>query len=221
MGGVFEEERDAGAEGDADDAADGAERDGFDQKLDEDVVALGADGFAHADFAGALGDGDQHDVHHADAADDEAYRRYREHEDENQAADFLPELEEIVGSENRKVVRLVVGEAAFAAEKVAHFVDGLVDIIGIAGFGEDDVVFLIWVELAERGDGHVGGIVFGVGAAGDALALLLKNANHGEELAVNGDFLADGVAGRLGKKSAHWCRSRGARPGRDARRRFR
>ena len=35
-------------------------------------VLRGADGFADADFAGALGDGDQHDVHHADAADHEA-----------------------------------------------------------------------------------------------------------------------------------------------------
>ncbi len=35
------------------------------------------------------------------------------------------------------------------------------------------------------------------------MALFLKNADHGEELAVDGDFLADGVAGRLGEKSAH------------------
>src|SRR5271155_1108365 len=180
MGGVFEKEGDAGAEGDADDAADGAERYGFDEKLDEDVVALGADGFAHADFTGAFGYGDEHDVHYADAANNQANRSYREHQNKNQATDFLPELEEIVGSENRKVVGFVIREAALAAEEVAHFVNGLVVIIGIAGFGEDDVVFLIWVELAERGDGHVGGIVFGVGPARDALALLLKNANHRE-----------------------------------------
>ena len=30
-----------------------------------------AEGFAYADFAGALGDGDQHDVHDDDAADDQ------------------------------------------------------------------------------------------------------------------------------------------------------
>ena len=70
MGGVFEEDCYAGAESDTDDATDGAEGDSFDQELGEDVVALGADGFADADLAGAFGDGDEHDVHHADAAYD-------------------------------------------------------------------------------------------------------------------------------------------------------
>ena len=41
----------------------------FGQKLRQNVAPLGADGHAQADFAGALGDADQHDVHDADAAD--------------------------------------------------------------------------------------------------------------------------------------------------------
>src|SRR5216684_2089186 len=39
------------------------------QKLEEDVAAARAERFLHADFAGALGDGDEHDVHQADATD--------------------------------------------------------------------------------------------------------------------------------------------------------
>ncbi len=39
--------------------------------MEEDVAGGGADGFADADFVGAFGDGDEHDVHDADAADDE------------------------------------------------------------------------------------------------------------------------------------------------------
>ena len=56
---------------DADHAADGAERDGFDQELQEDVAAARADGHADADLARPLGHADEHDVHDADAADDE------------------------------------------------------------------------------------------------------------------------------------------------------
>ena len=64
--------RHSGAEEDADDAADGAEHDGLERELQQDDFFGGADGFSDADLAGALGDGDEHDVHHADAADDEA-----------------------------------------------------------------------------------------------------------------------------------------------------
>ena len=35
----------------------------FDEKLHDDAPALCADGFADADLSGALGDGDQHDMH--------------------------------------------------------------------------------------------------------------------------------------------------------------
>jgi len=44
---------------------------GFNEDLQHDVEAPGAEGFADADFAGALGDADEHDVHDDDAADDE------------------------------------------------------------------------------------------------------------------------------------------------------
>ena len=52
----------------ADEAADAAHQDRLDQELAQDVAVLGADGFAHADLARALGDRHQHDVHDADAA---------------------------------------------------------------------------------------------------------------------------------------------------------
>ena len=60
----------ADAREDAQQAAGGTERDGFDQELQEDVPAARADGHADADFARPLGDADEHDVHDADAADD-------------------------------------------------------------------------------------------------------------------------------------------------------
>ena len=65
------------AEHDADDAAHRAERDRFDQELGEDVAAMRADGHADADFARPLGHAHEHDVHDADAADDERNARDR------------------------------------------------------------------------------------------------------------------------------------------------
>jgi hypothetical protein len=65
---------------DADDAAHGAEGDRLGGELGEDGLLGGADGLADADFAGALGDRDQHDVHDADAADHEADAGDGDHE---------------------------------------------------------------------------------------------------------------------------------------------
>ena len=63
--------RGAQPEHDADDAADRAQRDRFDQELQEDVASMRADGHAHADLARAFGHAHEHDVHDADAPDDE------------------------------------------------------------------------------------------------------------------------------------------------------
>ena len=60
--------RNAITKADAEQAAETADQDGFEQKLAQDISIAGADGLAHADLAGALGDRDQHDVHDADAA---------------------------------------------------------------------------------------------------------------------------------------------------------
>src|SRR2546422_8360298 len=58
---------------------------------------------SNADLAGAFGDADKHDVHYADAADDEADGRHGEHQNENEAADFVPQVEKII---DRKSTRL-------------------------------------------------------------------------------------------------------------------
>ena len=63
--------QDAPREENPDDAPEHAEHDGFDEELHKDRAAVGADGLSDADFARALRDGDEHDVHNADAADKE------------------------------------------------------------------------------------------------------------------------------------------------------
>ena len=55
-----------------------AERRRLDEELGQDVAAACAERLPNADLARALGDGDEHDVHDHDRADDEPDRRQRD-----------------------------------------------------------------------------------------------------------------------------------------------
>ena len=59
------------AEDEAHETANYAKNNRFEEELEKDIAAAGAYGFADADFASTLRDGDEHDVHNANAADDE------------------------------------------------------------------------------------------------------------------------------------------------------
>ena len=71
---VDDELRDGECPRHAQQAADAGEDDRLDQELLGDVPPLGAQGPADADLAGPLGHRRQHDVHDADAADQERDR---------------------------------------------------------------------------------------------------------------------------------------------------
>src|ERR1019366_3584498 len=61
--------RDDVSENYAGDSTEKCDGKGFGEELDQNVPTAGAESFFDADFAGALGNGDQHDVHQAHAAD--------------------------------------------------------------------------------------------------------------------------------------------------------
>lgn len=67
----IEKSADPEGEHDPHEAADKADHDSLDQELGEDVAAARADGHTNADLLGAFGHGYQHDIHHANAADDQ------------------------------------------------------------------------------------------------------------------------------------------------------
>ncbi len=71
---------------------------GFGQKLPDDVAAARANRFAHADFARALRDRHQHDVHHAHAADQQSDRA----DHGGQQSDRTGDLLELVGNFRRR-----------------------------------------------------------------------------------------------------------------------
>lgn len=58
-------------EGEAEDAAENGEDETFKEELKEDIEIGGTDGLSDTDFVGALGDGDEHNIHDADAADEQ------------------------------------------------------------------------------------------------------------------------------------------------------
>jgi hypothetical protein len=74
VGQRVDQQRAADAEDEADQAAGDRDHHGLEQELREDVALAGADGHADADLARPLGDRDEHDVHDADAADEQRHR---------------------------------------------------------------------------------------------------------------------------------------------------
>ncbi len=57
--------------GEAEGPAGEGEDNGFDEELAQDIAFAGADGHADSDVAARLRHGDEHDIHDADAADDQ------------------------------------------------------------------------------------------------------------------------------------------------------
>ena len=115
---------------DADDAAGAGESHGFEKKLPGNVLAARPDRLAHADLARALGDGDQHDVHHAHSADQQANRAEHDHGEHDAADDVVELLHHLDLRLDGKIVRFVVGNVAAAAQHFADLVHGRVEFSG-------------------------------------------------------------------------------------------
>ena len=81
----------------------------------------GANRFAHADLAGALGNRNQHDVHDANAADDQGHAGNGKHEDKDRAGDLAPDIGERILGEDGEIIRLVGRHAPAAAQAVRAF----------------------------------------------------------------------------------------------------
>src|SRR5690606_7017351 len=112
---------------------------GLDQELTNDVPLLGANGAANADFAGSFQHGRQHDVHDADAADQQRDAGDRDHDDLKHALLLLALREQTSGYRDRKVAGVVVPGGDDGADDLGHF-----DGIGVGVDAHEDAVDFVF-----------------------------------------------------------------------------
>src|SRR5215213_1053891 len=114
------------------------EHDGLDKELPENVRARRAHGLAYAYLLRALGDGDEHDVHHADAPNHQRDERNgREHEP-RRARELVVEVEQGVLRGDAEVVLLARGNLPAAAQEVCYLVHRRVDVLARVGAYDDE-----------------------------------------------------------------------------------
>ncbi len=99
--------------------------------MQKDIAAARAERFANADFAGAFGDADQHDVHDDDAADDQRDGSDGDGDDERKTElmSFHKREERIAGFDG-EIVFGAVFEMMAAAHDLADFVHGVLNFVG-------------------------------------------------------------------------------------------
>src|SRR6202158_1598901 len=125
--GKVDQQTDAAAEQHADDASHAGEHNGFRKELPDNVAAASADGFTPGDLARALRDGHQHDVHHADTTNQQAYRTDDRNQKRHRSGD-LPELvRDFRGARYAKIVWFLERNISSPAQHAANLVLGFRD----------------------------------------------------------------------------------------------
>src|SRR5262249_46025619 len=117
--------RDRVGQGDADRAADERQRERFGEELDPYVPPSSAERAPKADLANPLVDRDEHDVHHADAADSERERPDEEQQYLKPDGETVDDRTEALAAE--RLERVLVGrrEALTLGERGTHLLDGV------------------------------------------------------------------------------------------------
>ena len=115
------------------DAQDGC----FGHELKKDVAPLRAHCLSDADLACSLGHRHQHDVHDADAADEQGYSRYDAKEDNEGVRRLFQGLDRALLADDGKVV--LCGDAMAQAKHPTRFFDALVDVLDIPDLDVDEI----------------------------------------------------------------------------------
>jgi hypothetical protein len=194
-GGVERHRGDEVGGDEGDDHAGGSGEEGedeaFDEELGEDVAAPGAEGLHEADLSGALGDGDQHDVHDADTADGEGHGSDDAEKDlkgEGEGDHLFAVFDGVPDGEGFFVFGV---EVVTLGEDGADGLDGAEVDVGGGGLEDDGVGVALLAEGAHGVEGDED--VFVVGAVvGGVLDFVAEDADDGEGLAFDLDDFADG-----------------------------
>src|SRR6266404_593691 len=193
----------SGADQNADGAADQREHHGFQQELQSHIRATRADGFAHANFLGALGHGNEHDVHHADATHEQAYRTDHGGENHERAGQLIPQIADEVRRGQLKIVLDTGGDAAEAPHRLNDFALRFVEIHVFRNGERHDQLFglrVLFLESAERNDGK------NIHAGTDKQTLIVReDADDFVRAAIDAHGFAEGV--RVGEKGFAYGRA--------------
>jgi hypothetical protein len=135
-----------------------------------------------------LGHRHQHDVHDADAADDQRHERDAGQQSRHRAGRLRPQRDDVLERLHHHVVRIARGHIVPQAQDRADRVCRLADVIRRAG-GRDDVVqVLLTGELLHHGRvGRKRLVVHVLAARGGALGR--HDAEHVENLILHADVL--------------------------------
>src|SRR5207249_5708444 len=123
----IDKQTDGAAKQHADDTSRTGEHHGFGEKLPDDVTAARADGLAHADLAGPLRDGHQHDVHDANTTDKKSNGADGKNQGCNGSRNLTKLVRDLLGAGNSKIIGLAVWHVSTAAQHAADLVLGFRD----------------------------------------------------------------------------------------------
>src|SRR5664279_2933967 len=174
----------------AEQSADEGDGESFGQKLEEDVPPSRPQRLLHSDFSGALGDGDEHDVHQADAADaqregaDESEQNLETESDDLELVDLLHEIE------HHECAAVGGIESVLRGHGVAHGLLNPCIVVGLV-IEPDGVEVVSVLEVTHGGEGDVDDAIDIVVAG---LHLGAENTDDLKADAINTNALAQGVA---------------------------
>src|SRR5581483_10453059 len=166
------------------------------EDLDQDVGAFRAQRAAHADFPDAFADRGEHDVHDADAADDEADRGDAAEGIHVAAARFLEALQQVLA----RLEPDVLDAAVRVREDILHLLERVRHVLDVTELHVEHVDVLVDpIQRLRRGERNEHRVIFLPDApAADAVraaaeAVILQHADDGERLPVDRDDAADRI----------------------------
>src|ERR1700691_1816880 len=187
-----DQEGDGVSEDDTEESSNESDGERFSQKLEEDMASPRAERLLHADFASALRDRDEHDVHQADAADakskgaDEGQQNLEADGDDLKLVDLHHEVRDIQGAPVGGI------ESVLRSQDIAH---GLFDAQVVVGFViEPNGVEVVSVfKITHGGEGDINDAIDIVVAG---LHLRAEDADHFVADAIEANVFADCVPSR-------------------------
>ncbi len=179
------------AKGEATDAAEGREDEAFKEEFLEDVTGGCTDGFSDADFAGAFGDRDEHNIHDADAADDEGDAGHDGEHARDKTEEVRSRVRNVVAIHNREVFVALfdLGQLSFnlfrEGSEGASVFGFDVDLLDL----ERDALGLQEVGVDENGVIEINVIII------DRVFFVVEETGDKESDAEGGESATDGILG--------------------------